>query len=279
MADNLIAPKSQGEGVPEFPGNVRLMAEPLSVVKADIEVEEGTLALIVSDYEVGEWPLEDVEIDLTFDGFHMSVEGEEFVFITPQTAAFARAVGVDPDSSKPQKKSRGKKAVKPEKAPKPAKAPKAKSRKESKREREPRYQDEPRAAIYHARPVYKDRGGFESRPDPEPVKPTRPERVRTEIDPDSPQAKVKEFFGDIDYSASATRITGAVLGIALLLLVFARGVLATVLLTLGMISLVVAGAAVIDPIVAARLPDGWPPMRLIRTSAIAVVVGMILLAF
>jgi hypothetical protein len=75
---------------------MRLTANPFDLVGAGIEVTEGNLALIVSDHEIGEWPLHEVSIDVETDGFHMKVEGEEFVFTTNQADAFAAAVGIRP---------------------------------------------------------------------------------------------------------------------------------------------------------------------------------------
>jgi hypothetical protein len=78
---------------------MRLATQPSEEVLADIEVTDGSLALIVSDREVGEWPLDEIAVQVGIDGFHVRVEGEEFVFTTVETAAFARAVGVHTNPS------------------------------------------------------------------------------------------------------------------------------------------------------------------------------------
>jgi hypothetical protein len=105
------------------------MANPSDVVGADIEINDGSLALIVSDREVGEWPLDDVDIEVEMDGFHMLVDGEEFVFTTTQAAAFAAAVGVvrrpEPAAQTSAKVGRVARPPKSQKASKPKQAAKA----------------------------------------------------------------------------------------------------------------------------------------------------------
>ena len=94
---------------------MRLSANPFDLVGADIEVSEGNLALIVSDHEIGEWPLEKVVIDAEIDGFHMTVDGEEFVFTTSRTPT-----PLPPRSGISKFGARNKKTAKAVKPPRPS---------------------------------------------------------------------------------------------------------------------------------------------------------------
>lgn len=199
------------------------MTDPLDVVKADIEVAEGSLALIVGDYEIGEWPLDQVAIEVALDGFLLRVDDEEFVFTTSETAAFAQAVGV-----------------------KTGKAPRKPKMKNMAAAREPR-------AVGKIRTLAAD-------------KTRRP-------------AWVNALAEEIDFSNQYTKITGAAVVVFIALALFARGVLATLLLSSGMVVLVIAGAAIVDPLLAARFPNGWPPIRLVRTGLVELAIGMLLIAF
>lgn len=84
---------------------------------------------------------------------------------------------------------------------------------------------------------------------------------------------------EIDFSNPFTKIVGVLLVVFLAMAVFAKGLLATLLLVVGMIGLVIAAGAIVDPILAARFPNEWPPMRVIRTGLVAVAVGLLLIAF
>lgn len=112
-----------------FQGKMKMAANPSESVGAGIEVLANSLTLIVSDSEVGVWPLNRIEVDVEDDGFHVQVDGEEFVFVTRDAEEFARAVGVldrplngkdrtvtaprPPVRKKPAKPTKAKKAAKP----------------------------------------------------------------------------------------------------------------------------------------------------------------------
>lgn len=199
------------------------MTDPLDVVKADIEVLEGNLALIVGDYEIGEWPLDQVGIEVALDGFLLKVDDEEFVFTTSETAAFAEAVGVKAGKTTIRRPKLRKATV-----PKPGPVSKLKAR----------------AADKTHRPGW-----------------------------------VNAIAEEIDFSNRYTKAAGAAVVVFIALAVFARGVLATLLLSSGMVVLVIAGAAIVDPLLAARFPNGWPPIRLVRTGLVELAIGMLLIAF
>ncbi len=199
---------------------MRLTANPFDVVGADIEVTEGSLALIVSDHEIGEWPLDEVAIDSEVDGFHMRVDGEEFVFTTTEAAAFALAVGISkPPAAPPKKSARSARAVK---APPP--------------------------------------------PAPRPARAGRTRRIRShlgKVNIANPQGKIA--------------LVAAILVVALAIV--ARPVLAGLLLFIGMAGVLLIGAATVDPLLATRLPEGWPPSRLVVVALTVIVSGLLLVAF
>ena len=93
-----------------FQGKMKLSANPAESVGAGIEVVAGSLTLIVSDAEVGVWPLEKVGVEVEEDGFHVQVDGEEFVFVTREAEEFARAVGVLDQPTDRRKKPKAAKA-------------------------------------------------------------------------------------------------------------------------------------------------------------------------
>jgi hypothetical protein len=105
-----------------FQGRMKFAANPSESVGAGIEVVANSLTLIVSDSEIGVWPLNRIEVDVEDDGFHVQVDGEEFVFVTRQAEEFARAVGVldRPVNGHPRPETKVK-AAKSVKATKPAK--------------------------------------------------------------------------------------------------------------------------------------------------------------
>ncbi len=199
------------------------MEDPLDAVKADIEVSDGCLALIVSDREIGEWRLDEVAIEVAFDGFLMRVDGEEFVFATTQTAEFARAVGMGTDrKGSTASKSRGNK--RPEVA------------------------------------VSKER---------KPVKPKKP----------SAPSPLKTWLTNLDMSDPKTRIAIGALLVAVFMGIVARPLLAGLLLLTGIGGGVIAGAAMVDPVLASRLPTQLTYVRLIISALVALTVGMLLIAF
>ncbi|MGH8926200.1 MAG: hypothetical protein ACRDWA_16455 [Acidimicrobiia bacterium] len=121
---------------------MKLAANPSETVGAGIEVVANSLTLIVSDSEVGVWPLNRIEVDVEEDGFHVQVDGEEFVFVTREAEEFARAVGVldrsyngtqrtataprtkpaKPATARPPKPAKALRTVKPTPSPKTRKA-------------------------------------------------------------------------------------------------------------------------------------------------------------
>jgi hypothetical protein len=209
--------------VPEFPGKIRLMEDPLDAVKADIDVSDGCLALIVSDREIGEWRLDEVAIEVTFDGFLMRVDGEEFVFATTQTAEFARAVGMGTDrKGSTATKSRGNR-----------------------------------------------------RPDGSASKQRRPAKPK---EPSAP-SPLQTWLSNLDLSDPKTRVAIGALLVAVFMAVVARPLLAGLLLLAGMAGGVIAGAAMVDPVLASRLPTGLTYVRLIIAALVALTVGMLLIAF
>jgi len=204
---------------------MRLTANPFDLVGADIEVSEGSLALIVSDHEIGEWPLDEVAIDSEVDGFHMRVDGEEFVFTTKEAAAFAEAVGISKAPAGSRKKTpRSTRAVKD--SPVKAKA----------------------------------------------IRAPRPARAPS-------RQPIRKFLRRVDISNPRTTIAFVVAIAVVGLAIVARTLLAGMLLFTGMAGVLLIGAAIVDPLIATRLPDGWPTSRLVPIALTMIVSGLLLVAF
>lgn len=208
---------------------MRLLADPLNVVGADLEVGEGSVALIVSNHEVGEWPLEEVAVQIEPDGFHMRVDGEEFIFMTHARSQLADALGVGIRTKAPNGK--------PVKASKPVKPVK-----ESKSRRKDRA--EARAAK------------------PRQSKPAKPRR----------QARWQLKWRD-----RRVQLLAGLLVAVVALGVVAPGLLTALLLFVGISGVVIAGAAILDPLLAARLPEVMTPTKWAVIGLGATASGMILL--
>ncbi|HKY47254.1 MAG TPA: hypothetical protein VJQ79_04635 [Acidimicrobiia bacterium] len=239
--------------MPEFQGKMRLSANPFDLVGADIEVSEGSLALIVSDHEIGEWPLEKVAIDSAIDGFHMTVDGEQFVFTTAEADAFAAAVGISRSGARRKKSGR---------SPKTVKSPKA------------------RASLRPASLVQASELSSISTKVPSVPAPPPRSTAKAEKPPRGPAFQgIRSLIGRIDLSNPQGKIGFASAVVAVVLAVVARPILAGILLFIGMAGVLLIGAASVDPLLATRLPEGWPTRRLVVVSMAVIVSGLLLVAF
>jgi hypothetical protein len=226
---------------------MKLADNPSETVGAGIQVVANSLTLIVSESEVGVWPLNRIEVDVEEDGFHVQVDGEEFVFVTRQAEEFARAVGVldrpvngnhrtsAPARSKPARTKPAK-----SKPAKPAKAAKARAS---------------QPAVREARPA----------------RAPKPKKVR------APRRQIN--LPDIDWRSSEVRWSTAGLAMVAALAITATPILAFLMMGAGSIGLLVGTGALIDPIMATRLPVELPPSKMILVSTLLVVVGMTILTF
>ena len=256
--------------MPEFQGKMRLSANPFDLVGADIEVSEGNLALIVSDHEIGEWPLEKVAIDAEVDGFHLTVEGEEFVFTTAEGDAFAAAVGISRFGSRNKKPARSLKAVKapktqaqkPEASPVQALATSSPTTRTWSTSQSPSTQarsTQPRSNRSPATGSVSDRASKTSKP--------------------GAFHRIKSVVGRVDISNPQGKIGVASAIVAVVLAFVARPVLAAILLFIGMAGVLLIGAASVDPLLATRIPEGWPTSRLVLVALTVIVSGLLLVAF
>ena len=248
----------EGEYVPEFRGKVRLTANPLDLIGADIDVSDGSLALIVSNQEVGDWPLHSVAVESAIDGFHVKVDGEEFIFSTRDADAFAAAIGISRFGSRGRKPGRSAQTVAAIKSsgliqppsPGPIRAP-ARSKGSTAR---PARSPAPKAVQ---------------------VKPMRASK------PAAAEAgrRAKSFFATREIF-SARRLVGIALVMGLVALaIIAKPLLAGMLLLLGIGGALLAGATAVDPLLATRLPESWPASRVAISAVAMLATGVILVAF
>ncbi|HKZ19114.1 MAG TPA: hypothetical protein VJQ57_03290 [Acidimicrobiia bacterium] len=220
---------------------------PSETVGVGIEVVANSLTLIVSESEVGVWPLNRIDVDVEEDGFHVQVDGEEFVFVTRQAEEFARAVGV---LDRPVNGNhRAQTQVKTAKA-KPVKSKAAKSRPAKARKSQAA---KPAKAVRATKPA------------------TKTPKVRS--------ARPRINLPDIDWSSPRVQAATAGLVMVALLAITATPILAFLMMGAGSIGLLVGTGSLVDPIMATRLPTELPPAKMILVSTLLVVVGMTILTF
>jgi hypothetical protein len=229
---------------------MRLSANPFDLVGADIEVSEGNLALIVSDHEIGEWPLDKVFIDAEVDGFHMKVDGEEFVFTTKEGDAFAAAVGISRFGARGKKPGRSARAVKAVTSHVVA-------------------AQASEAATTSKKSYTSTRSPSTKSPSKAPAKRSRP----------GPLRRLKSAIGKIDITNPQGKIGVAAAVLGVVLAIVARPILAGILLFIGMAGVLLIGAASVDPLLATRIPEGWPTSRLVLVALTVIVSGLLLVAF
>ena len=261
---------------------MRLTANPFDLVGADIEVSDGNLALIVSDQEIGEWPLDSVAIAAEIDGFHMRVDGEEFVFSTRDADAFAEAVGISLFGARAKKQGRSAKAVKAIKTsglvqPQPAGAPAKVSRLKGDSATRPTAPEAPMnqlavPASSADQTAVKKSSGSRRLPSKAPRHRSGPllagrlQRMKSALAM-SRLTMIRRLI------ALATVVVVVGLGIV------ARPLLAGLLLFGGMAGSLLAGAAALDPLLATRLPESVSVGKLTMAAVAVIVTGLVLLGF
>ena len=234
--------------MPEFQGKMRLSANPFDLVGADIEVSAGNLALIVSDHEIGQWPLETVSIDAEPDGFHMRVDGEEFVFTTREADEFADAVGISRFGARTKKSGKSTRTVKMLKAP--------------------------ARAVQTA-----EKTSLAKAAAPAPTKPKRRASRAPKLPRPVPFRRVRALFRRLNLSSLKGQAGAATAVVVVVLAIVARPVLATILLFVGMAGILLIGAVWVDPVLATRLPEEWPARRLVPVALGVIAFGLLLVAF
>lgn len=215
-----------------------MASRPSETMGAGIEVSAGSLSLIISDQPVAAWPLDRVDIEVETDGFHFIVDGEEFIFVTREASELAEAVGLF-DRERQQNGGRTKTLKRPE-----AKAVREKPVKQTAVKRA---KAQPPAKASPSKPA---RG-----------RPVRPSRELPHIDLKSPTTQL----------GIASLVLCALLG------VFARPLLAFALMGGGSLGLLIGTGALIDPIVATRLPSDLTAGKSILISAVLLLTGMLVL--
>lgn len=247
--------------MPEFRGKVRLAGNPLDLIGADIDVSGGTLALIVENQEVGEWPLHILEVESAIDGFHISVDGEKFIFSTREADAFAAALGISLFGSRARKQGRSAKAVTAIKS-------------------SGLVQAQGTAPVANPAPPPRAPASRQAPPRNSPAAAPRTARIAPVRKPPGPGPleRVKSFLAT--KGVVVTRgLVGLALALALVALgVFARPLLAGVLLLVGIAGALLALTAALDPLLATRLPEKWPVSRLAIYAGAMLAAAVVLVA-
>ena len=267
--------------MPGFQGKMRLTANPFDLVGADIEVSDGNLALIVSDQEIGEWPLHTVAIAAEIDGFHMQVDGEEFVFSTRDADAFAEAVGISLFGARAKKQGRSAKAVKAIKAsglvqPQSAGDPTKVSR--PKRGLATRPTPQSPMNKLAAPTSSADQAAGQKSPGSRPMP---PRASRQQLGPllTGRLQRVRSALAMSRVTMIRRLIALATIVVVVSLGIVARPLLAGLLLFAGMAGSLLAGAAALDPLLATRLPERVSVGKLTMAAVAAIVTGLVLLGF
>jgi hypothetical protein len=86
-------------------------------------------------------------------------------------------------------------------------------------------------------------------------------------------------LGRVDISTPQGKIGVASAMVAILLAFVARPLLAGILLFIGMAGVLLIGAASVDPLLATRIPEGWPTSRMVLVALTVIVSGLLLVAF
>lgn len=96
-----------------FEGQLRVLGETDSGLRAKAAVEGGRLVMTAGTHEIGNWMLDSVAITQRIDGFHMAVEQEELIFTVGDRTSFANAVRTedrDGGASEPDRRPAGRPA-------------------------------------------------------------------------------------------------------------------------------------------------------------------------
>ncbi len=80
--------------MPEFTGNLRLASDPTTAVAADVVVEADRLVLNSGTSQIGDWGRQEVDIDVSADGFRLRADGEDLILDVTDPEGFAAAVGI-----------------------------------------------------------------------------------------------------------------------------------------------------------------------------------------
>jgi hypothetical protein len=78
----------------EFTGNLRLARDPTTSVAADVVVEADRIVLNSGTSQIGDWGRQEVDIDVSVDGFRLRADGEDLILDVTDPEGFAAAVGI-----------------------------------------------------------------------------------------------------------------------------------------------------------------------------------------
>ena len=217
-----------------------------SALAATLLVENGRLEIKAGDSPIGDWSLQEIELDPIDTGFRMSADGEQLIIEVKDRSGFEEAVG---RNSGPMTRKRPKlgSRVKSEKRPKADKKPKPE--KPAKPEKAPKPEKEPRAS----------RNGQPSATD----QATKSDEAEEEFEAtgflgrvDSVMARAERRFGALLPDWVFGRLTALVLVILALVSIFLPSVISSVLLLGGLVTVVFGAVVYTDGHLAAKLLPG-----------------------
>ena len=77
-----------------FDGSLRMLGEPGTAIRVQIDLTEERLRLLSGNAEIGDWALDEIVANAQPDGIHVRAEGQELVLDLTEDAEFAVALGL-----------------------------------------------------------------------------------------------------------------------------------------------------------------------------------------
>lgn len=265
--------------MPTFEGSLQIAGDSTTKMPAGIRVDGGRLTILAgpSD-EIGSWSLTGLDIHRRSGAFVLNVEGEQLLISVDDPDGFVRLVEINDDAPTPapaQKERRSRK----QKTERPAKEPRAKKSRKPKAPEAPTAEPEPAPPAEEPKPV----PSYLVEPDPAPTPPPPPP---VEEEP-APKSKAKKPRKQKQSAPKKTSLfaalplswkVGALLVVlAIVLGIFAPGILTAILLLTGMTTLLLAVVVGTDSIVAARLPSALTPTTALTAGVILLVLSALMM--
>lgn len=100
-----------------FRGELWPVAEPGSRVGATLTVEGDRVLLAIGDATIGDWQRSDISVRAQPDGYHLTAESEELIFLTSDAGLVAALTGTAESASLKTRIAEAERAVRPPSQP------------------------------------------------------------------------------------------------------------------------------------------------------------------
>ncbi len=265
--------------MPTFDGSLQIAGDSSTKMPAGIRVDGGRLTILAGPAdEIGSWSLTGLDIHRKSGAFVLNVEGEQLIISVDDPDGFVRLVQINDDvpAAAPAQKERRSRR---QKTGRPAKEPRAKKSRKPKAPGPPTAEPEPAPPAAEPKPV----PSYLIEPDPAPTPPPPPAveerqapKTRAEKPPKrkSRAPKQTSLFAALPLS---WKIGALLVVLAVVLGLFAPGILTAVLMLTGMTTLLLAVVVGTDSIVAARLPSALTPTTALAAGVILLVLSALMM--